>query len=100
MSTRVGWDPYYQDDVLEIFLQHSYETTFRITSTKYLVFLRNNVYLTVYPAKDSLSVDDRLYINESSSLSFQDFFNTPIDLYSEMKFNKMIDRILSMKAFS
>lgn len=99
MSIRVGWIPYYQDDVLEI-LQRSYETTFRITSTKYLVFIKNNVDLTIYTAKDSISSADCLYTNESSSLSFQDFFGTQIDLYSEMKFNKIIDRILSMKAFS
>jgi hypothetical protein len=99
MSIRLGWNPYYQDDVLEI-LQHSYENTFRITSTKYLVFIRNNVYLTIYTAKNSISSSDRLYTNESSSLSFQDFFEAQIDLYSEMKFNKIIDRILSMKAFS
>lgn len=94
-----AWVTYYQDDGLEI-LQHVLDRTFRITSAKYLVFIKNNKYLIVYTAKDALSADDRLYINESSSLAFYDLFDTKIDLYSEMKFNKMIDRILSMKVFS
>lgn len=37
MSNRIGWDDYYQDDVLEILHQPS-TNTFRITSTKYLVY--------------------------------------------------------------
>jgi len=90
--------PFYQDDVLDI-LSIPYENSFRITSTKYLVFLKNNQHISIYPNIEPLSISDCIYAN-STSLSFKDFFPGRIDLYSETNFNKLIDRILSMQVFS
>ncbi len=101
MNNRfIGWITYYQVSGLEI-EKNSHETDyFRITSSKYIVFIKNEDYVTIYPTKDSISTSDLLYVNKSSSLSFQNLFPEKFDLFSEIYFNKMIDRILSMRAFS
>lgn len=64
-----------------------------------MFIIKNNDYISVYPKKDILGVKDRMYTSHTS-LSFQDILPNQTDLYSEIKFNKMIDRILSMKVFS